>query len=505
MLIAGCVAGPSDRPAIIAQDDPGPDADRDDDRSPDEVPLPPLGEPESPSLTWHPCEDEAAERFGEHDLTGSFEVSCATATGVLDPPGQPDRGMIRIALVRIGSGDIPLLAVNDIGGEPGSAYAARLAGGLPEEMLDEFSLVGVDRRYSGLSRPNDCIEPDTRERMLNFDPAADDVNPLLNVTSSAGQQCTIELANEQGALDTWRTAGDLEQIREQLGMPRLHAIASGEGFDVLDRYAQRYPDTVGRFVADGAVDPTDNAEVRWEGAAESAEQALDAFARDCEHRDCPLDGPARQRVGELIEQLRDDPLMASGGLEMGPGLALHAMWSGLGQRDRWPELADALAAARDGDAEPLAGFVEPMLRSSASGPPRLDTAWATRCNDTGTRLSPERINELSAEWREQYPVFGGLAAQPLVWCAPWPTVDSPGDDGELGEQLPPMLMISTDADPLVPKEGTERRAMQLPNTVTVAWHGTGRGALGHSACAAERVQEFLGDGEIPAGGTPCPA
>ncbi|MBA0126062.1 alpha/beta fold hydrolase [Haloechinothrix sp. YIM 98757] len=499
-LLAGCVPGPSERPAVIAQDDP---VTGDSDEIEDEVPLPTLERPEHPGVSWQDCEGDARDRIDEQDVPGSMRVDCAMVSSVLDPPGLPDRGMIRLSLTRIGNGDIPLLVVNDVGGLPGGVYAARLAGQLPEEMLETFSLVGVDRRYTGRSNPNECIEPDTRERMLGFDPAAEDLKPLIDTAGSAGQQCTIELGNEQGALDSWRSAGDLEHIREQLGMSRLHAIGRGDGSQVLDLYAQRYPDTVGRFIVDGIPDPADDHAAKLEGIAEGTQDAFEAFAADCSRNDCPLDD-AEAAVTELTGELRADPLRTPQGELMGPALALRAIRAGLADRERWPELAEGIGDALDGDAAGLATFSEPMLHATINGPPTVDTAWGTRCNDTPTRLSPDRINETSAEWRERFPVFGGLVAQRLAWCAPWPTVEEQPAEG-ITDEVPPILVVTTAADPVTPEEGSQRRAMQMPTSVTLSWQGAGHGAIGRSGCVNERVHGFLADGDVPADGTPCPA
>lgn len=486
---------------MIEQDDPVVEEDEPDS---EHVPLPPLNDAEGSSVNWQPCDEQARERIGDGEVSDDLELSCATVSSVIDPPGMPDRGTIRMSLLKVGQGDVPLLVVNDIGGQPGTVFAAQLADRLPDEILDEFSLIGLDRRYTGQSRPNSCIESDIREQMVGFDPAAPDITPLLDTVGRAGQQCTIALGNEQGAIDSWRSAGDLEHIREALGVSHLHAIGRGNGSEVLDYYAQRYPDSVGRFVFDGMPDPTSDEVTRLEGVAEGAEDALAEFDEWCSRQDCGLDQGPEEAVDELVDELRTSPLRTPDDVEMGPAVALHAIWSGLAERHRWDELAAGIADARDGDPDSLAAFVEPMLQHTASGPPTLDTEWATRCNDAETRLHPDQIGEVGDQWREQYPTFGGLAAQQLAWCSAWPAdQENPGDMGT--DQVPPILVASTATDPITPEEGTERGAMQLPTSVSIAWQGAGHGALGRSDCITDLARDFLLDGEVPQGGTPCPA
>lgn len=501
ILIAGCTVGPSTRPAVLQDDGPPPSEQP---ASTTRAPVPPLGEPENATIDWQPCDAETRKRLGARPAPKALRFSCGTATSTVDSPSLPERGVIRLALLKVGRGDIPVVVVNDIDGEPGTLHAARLAAKLPAEMLDRFYLVGVDRRYTGGSQRNVCIPQPVREELLGHDPAAADVEPLLDAARKAGQQCSIDLGNNQGALDAWRSAGDLDHIRRQLGMSRLHAIGRGEGSRVLSLYAGRFTEQVGRMALDGIPDPSTDALTVLEGVATGTRSTMDAFARDCARRNCPLGDKATDVVEGLVDRLRADPLSTPRGVPLGAAHALYAITTGLAQRDRWPELASAIAAARGGRAETLAAFTDPILHRTAAGPATVDTALATRCNDMLSRLTPERINAVTADWNRKHPLFGGLAAQQLAWCSPWPVrreppppTDAPG--------APPLLAISTAADPVTPELGTIRAANQMSTAVPIAWEGAGHGALGQSRCVDEKVQRFLLEGVPPQAGTRCPA
>ncbi|MGH3451262.1 MAG: alpha/beta hydrolase [Haloechinothrix sp.] len=501
LLLAGCTVGPSTRPAVLENDGPSPS------ESPaptQQAPLPPLGETENSAVDWAGCDAETRVRLGKPAVPRALRFSCAKISNTVDSPSLPERGTVRLSLLKVGTGKVPLVVVNDIGGAPGTLYAARLAATLPAEFLDRFSLIGVDRRYTGTSQQNACIPPEVREQLVGLDPAAADVEPLLDAARKAGQQCSIELGNDQGALDAWHSAGDLEQIRIQLGMSRLHAIARGEGSRVLTIYAGRFTNHVGRVVLDGMPDPAGNALTVWKGVAAGAESTLDEFAENCARRDCPLGKDARKTVDALVDQLRAEQATTPKGGRMGPSHALYAIWTGLAQRDRWPELATAIDEARDGKVDKLAAFTRPMLHATAAGQARLDSTLATRCNDTVTRLTPDRINTVTEEWRRQHPVFGGLVAQQLVWCEPWPVRREPLPDLDV-PGAPPIMLISTADDPVTPEIGTIRAGNQMSTAVTVAWEGAGHGAVGHSSCVGEKVQAFLMAGKVPQRGTRCPA
>ncbi|PRX51328.1 TAP-like protein [Prauserella shujinwangii] len=505
VLIAGCTAGPSTRPPVVEDDGaasparqpatPGAPA------TPQPAPLPGLSEARD-SLNWSDCTGETRQRLGPPALPGALRFSCARLTTSLDAPDLPQRGITRIAVLKVGEGPVPLAVVNDVDGEPGTLYAARLAAELPDELLDTFTLVGMDRRGTGQSDPARCIPDDVRRALLGSDPAGD-ITSVLDAARMAGQQCAISLEDEQGAFDSWRAAGDLDQLREQLGVPHLNALAHGEGSRVLAAYAVRYPARVGRAVLDGVPDPSADPVTVLDGVAGGAEATLKAFGEDCARRECPLGTDATSAVTALTERLRRSPLTTGDGLRLGPALALRAVLEGLARRDRWPELAEAIAAAGNGRGEPLAEFVTPLLTGDRLDPARLDGGLATRCNDTRARLPADRLGRASAELGGKHPVFGALLAQRLAWCSPWPSHSEPEPPpGAPG--APPILVLSTAADPVTPEQGTIRAAERMPSAVRVAWEGAGHGALS-SSCVREKVTGFLVEGKVPRDGMLCPA
>lgn len=497
---AGCAAGPSVRPALVENDGkttPGTPAGT------PPVPLPPLGEPESPSLKWADCDDDTRQRIDAPGVPDTLHFTCARVTAPLDAPGEARRSMVRLLVLKVGDGPVPLVVVNDVDGEPGTVYAARLAATLPPAFLQKFSLIGVDRRGTGLSGSVQCVPAEIRPELIEADPAQGDLQDVLDAARKAGQQCAIELDDSQTALDSWRTAGDLDEVRKQLGMERLDAIGRGDGSKVLSEYAVRFPGQVGRMVLDGVPDPGADTAAVLDAVAAGAQSTLDAFATDCAARGCTLGDPKAALAG-LADQLRRNPPPTDSGVPFGPGIAMFAVYSGLTQRARWPELADAIAAARAGNTTALAAFAAPVLHDTRARPSRIDATIATRCNDSQTRLSADQLDQVAAGMRAKYPQFGAVVAQQLAWCGPWPVrtepLPAPGAPG-----APPILVAATAADPVTPQLGTTRAADQMPSAVTITWQGTGHGAVGTSPCVTDAARAFLIDGKTPADGTLCPA
>jgi pimeloyl-ACP methyl ester carboxylesterase len=308
----------------------------------------------------------------------------------------------------------------------------------------------------------------------------------------------LELDDRLQALDSWRTAGDLEQLRQALGVNRLNAIGHGEGSRVLTLYADRFGSHTGRLVLDGSPDPILDPPGAAQAGALGAEATFDAFAASCRTRGCSLGVDPKTALLSLLAKLRQHP---NG--ELSPGMAVHGVLMGLADRASWAPLADAINAALQGDNLPLIRFAAPFSTVVDGDPPLLDTQLITGCNDMQMRLPPEQISGMVTDWKAKAPLFGGLFAQQLLLCSSWPVpaqqLPAPG-----GHNAPPILVLSTADDPITPEAGTQRTARQLASGVLVSWEGGGHGALTQSPCATAAVQHFLVDAQVPTDGTACP-
>ncbi|MDT8914062.1 alpha/beta fold hydrolase [Amycolatopsis sp. PS_44_ISF1] len=500
LTLAGCTTGPSVRPAVVENDGkaatPAPP-------SAAAVPLPPLSAPQSPSLRWSDCDQDTRDRMGQPGVPASLRFSCARMTAPLDAPDDTQHLLARILVLKAGTGPIPLVVVNDVGGDPGSVFAARLAAQLPAAFLRKFTLIGVDRRGTGLSGGVQCVPPEARDALLGADPAQGGLGAVLDAARRAGQQCAIDLDTAETALDSWRTAGDLDQLRRQLGLDKLSALGRGDGSKVLSEYAVRFPAQVGRLVLDGLPDPGADRAAVLDAVAAGAQDTLDAFGADCTARGCGMGDP-KTALTAVLNRLRATPVATADGTALTPGIAMYGVYLALADRSRWPALADAITAARSGDVTALESFAAPMLIDQQGTPSRIGGTIATRCNDAATRLPADQIDRTAGTLRAKYPQFGALAAQELAWCGAWPVrrepLPPPGAPG-----APPILVAAITTDPVTPGQGTTRAAGQMPSAVTVTWPGPAHGAVGLNPCVTAAAQAFLIDGKVPADGTLCPA
>jgi pimeloyl-ACP methyl ester carboxylesterase len=501
-LLAACTAGPSTRPEIVVNDGGRPAEPSG--QNTGTPPVPPLDEPRDASVRWSTCSDNVLNRLAQPALPAWLPVQCARVNSVLDSPYAPGRGNIRLQVLRAGSGPVPVVVVNDVDGAPGSIYAARLAATLPQDFFSKFSLIGLDRRGTGNSDPPECVPPEIRGVIINTDPTRPDVTNWLEPAKSAGQQCSIELESRLPALDTWRSSADLDAVRQALGLSHLNAIGHGEGSRVLSVFADRFPDRVGRIVLDGLPDTNPDSTAALEGVAAGAESTWQAFATDCRNRaGCELGPDPHQALPALLDALRAQTLPTASGIQVNPGVALRAVLTGLADRSGWPALSAAIGAALKGDGTALGAYLAPSVIGDDNQAPIFDGALVIGCNDTKARLTVEQITKAAGDWTKKYPMFGGLVAERLALCSVWPVATSPVPS-PVAKGSPPIVVISTAADPVTPAEGTERAGHQLDPGVVVSWQGGGHGALGTSSCATDAARAFLLDATVPTDGTACP-
>ena len=502
-LLAGCTVGPSDRPPVAVRDAGAPGA-----RplpppvpSPSVTPAPP-GRYDPTSLPWQDCTATFAPALR---TAAPPRIDCADLRVDADLAIPGLGGSVRLDVSRVGAGPAPLVVLGEAGGEIGTVRAARLAGQLPPAVLEEYTLIGLARRGTGPSDPIDCVPPGTRAGIIGADPdpeRPEQLDDLLDTTSTAIQTCVQELNQLLTAIDSVSTAGDLEQLRVALNAPVLSLLVLGEASRSAVSFLQRYPGSVGRVVLDGAPDPTLDLIGAAEAEAQAAEEGFDAFAADCVSRRCPLTPDPRQALVDLAASLRTEPL-SSDAQQITAGTAYQAVLEGLGDPQRWTELAGALEAARTGNGSGIAALVEPLVTGVAGLPARFDPGLATRCNDSPTRVPPERAEQLVEEWRGRYALFGALFAQRLLLCSAWPVPAEPAEGGRAGS-APPVLVIATEGDPRTPAEGTRRTAGALSSAVLVNWQGRAHGAVGASPCATDVVTRYLVDAQLPVQATLCP-
>ena len=181
-LLAGCTVGPSQRPPVAVRGEhmPAPPASA---PPPAAAPVPlPVPQPGFPTIEFRDCTGTLATAVPT-PADRVLRVGCALLTVEADP-AQPGLGRTRIGLLRVGLADAPadrppLLVVGDSATRASATGAATLAGQVPVELLQRYTLVGIDRRGAGID-DLDCGPAVARSAFVNIDPGGDGTLTPLN-------------------------------------------------------------------------------------------------------------------------------------------------------------------------------------------------------------------------------------------------------------------------------------------------------------------------------------
>jgi len=445
---------------------------------------------------------------------GGFE--CATLPVPLDH-ADPQGERIELALVRLPatrpSERQGSLVVNP-GGPGGSGVdfvrGAAASDYFGAEVRARFDIVGFDPRGVGRSTAVDCGDEglEASEDVV-FPPRTDaDREALSDAVRRAVAACQEDAGALLNHLATESAARDLDLLRSGLGEERLtyHGVSYGTFLGAT--YAALHPDRVRAMVLDAALDPAS-----WQGdgahlaraTTAGFDRALTAFFDGCRrHPDtCSFgDGDPAAAFDRLMQSLRSAP---SGGdaPPVDRDLVLAVTMGALYDDASWPQLADALARAEQGDVNALRkGMGRPWDGALATFP---DAYFAIRCSDQANPPDQRAAETLARELVAVNPHFGPFWAYGDVVCAFWPTPASRYTGPYTAEGAPPILVLGTTGDPATPVGHARALAEDLSSGVLVVRDGDGHGAYGaDNECIDATVDDYLLRLAVPQDGLTCP-
>ncbi|GAA4754478.1 alpha/beta hydrolase [Modestobacter marinus] len=476
-------------------------------------------EPEAQLIDWTDCDSEidpiiAGRPGSERDLT----FSCGTTT-VPVSYDDPEGGTLQLFLVRasLNGQTYPIgsLFVNPGGpGQSAADAAIQAALTLPEAIVNQFDIVGLDPRGSGLSTPVECISDEQKDELFAADPRVIDAaaqDALFSEIEEVAAGCSDEYQEALGAFNTVDAARDMDLVRQSLGDDQLNYLGYSYGTTLGSTYAELFPEQVRAMVLDGAVDPNATEQEAAEAQAQGFEAAYDAFAANCLSliSGCPLGPDPRAFLGELLTQAAAAPIPSSREGETRqatPGLILGGVRSALYQPSAWPQLAQSLAAARNGDAAGILTLADTYTGRNDDGTYSnvVDANLAVNCADTDEEFSASDVQALAADWNARYPLFGADAALSLYTCSAWEAPRTPLPERDAAGS-PPILVIGTQGDPVTPVSGAVDLAEELENGVLLTWQGSGHTAYPKTECVTAAVNAYLIDLAVPQDGLTCPA
>ncbi len=448
------------------------------------------------------------------DCTGGECATLRVPIAYADPAG----GTIDLALLRVpAEGDrIGSLVVNPGGpGASGVDYAEAVGFIVSPEVAEAYDVVGFDPRGVARSAPIECFSDAEMDELLGSDPSPDDdaeeaeSEELLEDFADACGQAAPDLL---GHVSTVEVAKDMDVLRAALGEDQLDYLGASYGTYIGTTYAALFPDRVGRFVLDGALDPTlSNLEIGL-GQAGGFEQATRSYVQSCiEEGNCPLGDDVdagMQRLTDFLDELDADPISVSGDTvtELTEGWALLGIVVAMYDQSAWPILTEALERAFDGDGSSLMFLANIYADRSAEGDYSGNgnqAIYAVNCLDRPAMEQERTDEEVQEEFEEVAPTFGRYLAGEGA-CEYWPVEASQTIEDYSAAGAAPIVVIGTTGDPATPYEWAEQLADILDSGVLISYEGEGHTAYGRSnGCVDDAVDAYLLEGTVPEDGLSC--
>lgn len=436
--------------------------------------------PQPRPITWRDCGNGA---------------QCAELRAPLDHEA-PAGAEIELALLRIPAAKpaerIGVLFVNP--GGPGVSAVAFLRGDFGRYfgvIRDRFDLVAVDPRGTRGSAPLDCHGE--LAHLLELDPDAADAaawQALVDASRAFAEECVRKHGELLPFLGTAESARDLDWVRAALGEEKISYIGYSYGTALGATYATLFPRRVRALVLDGSIDPSFDLALFAREQAIAVEQALTAYDTAAQHK-------GWHGVESLDAAYARAPQKST---------VLYGAAEGLSSPpEGWRDLALALGAAEEGKPGAFDELADRYFGRNSDGTSALavEAQLGTLCADTHRPKDADAYRAALPEFAAASPHFGRANLLSHLPCAFWPeparALGSPG-----AADLPPILVLANDRDPLTPHVWGERLAARFPSAVRIdvasRAHTTYKS---DGACVDELVDAYLVAPAAPAR-TSCP-
>jgi pimeloyl-ACP methyl ester carboxylesterase len=442
---------------------------------------------------------------------------CARLTVPLDyrhPAGRT----IRLSVLKVpASGSrIGSLVVNPGGpGAGGTSYAAGGSAYFGSPLLDHFDIVGFDPRGTGQSSPVDCLDDRQFNAYLSSDPdptTATQIAQFRRQQQRLARGCSETDPALAAHISTVEAARDMDILRAALGERRLSYFGASYGTKLGATYAQLFPRRVGRFVLDGAVDPTLGTRASALQQAAGFQRAFDAYAANCVQSSvgCFLGksvSGVQDTVSALLTRLGRTSLPTSDGRRLTGGDAFYGIAATLYNRSYWILLSQALRSALSGDGTLLMKLADAYAERNADGTFQsnfLEAFYDISCLDDPSFTPYSDVPSQFPAFERASPVFGKVYAWGLTSCdgftprsdEPVPVIHAAGAQ--------PIVVVGTTRDPATPYRWAVALAHQLDSGVLVSRDGDGHtGYHEGNACVDGAVDGYLVSGIVPKAGLSC--
>ncbi len=489
--------------------------------SPAPDPTPPATTPARPPAgVEDPATQPELSRFYNQEIAwagcADDGVQCADLTVPLDW-SQPAGETITVALTRSrASGTrVGSLVFNPGGpGVPARPTVEQYRQVIGPTLAQAFDFVGMDPRGVGASRPAvECLTDAEKDRYFPQDgsPDADtSVEDVVAENSAVAQGCERRTGALLAHVDSLSVARDLDVLRAVLDEEVLTYWGASYGTFIGAWYAQTFPWRVGRFVLDGAVDPSISVQEYGAGQVEGFDKALKAYVDAClAEGGCPLRGTqaeALDQLGALVEAADTQPLRTDSGRPLTQSLMVTGIIQALYADELWPQLTIALGQAVQGQGDALLQLADFYLDRADDGSysNTFDANPAVFCLDHARPESVEQVTAEAEALARRYAPLGNESAWGGLGCLSWPVEPVLGPTRITADGAAPVVVVGTVGDPATPYRWAQSLADQLSSGVLVTFEGQGHTAFRRgNACVDDAVTAYLVAGTVPEDGLRC--
>lgn len=453
-------------------------------------------------VTWTSC-------------NGGFQ--CAEVEVPMDYKN-PKKKSIKLSAIRLpASGNRQGAMVINPGGPGGSGVDMVKDGAqsyFSAKLRGAYDVVGFDPRGVKRSTPVKCLDDAQMDaaRQKEFDMSTEEGYAAAETeTKTESELCQKNSGPELAFLDTVSSARDMDILRAVVGDKALNYMGFSYGTKLGATYAGLFPERVGKFSLDGAMDPSLDIDEVSMGQAVGFENAMRAWAANClSGTDCPVSGTvdaAMKQIRELNEVYTATPQQTPEGRVVTGTEFTGALAFGMYSTDLWAPLTGALTQAFAGDASGMLMLADFSADRDSDGKYNSNTAaafTAINCLDYPMNSDLTHMREQTELLKKAAPTFGELLAYSGLTCKfwPFPATGEPAPISAAGAG--PILVVGTTGDPATPYAWSEALAKQLDSGVLVTWKGEGHTAYGRSnECLSATVDAYFVDGKVPTAGVTC--
>jgi pimeloyl-ACP methyl ester carboxylesterase len=448
-------------------------------------------------------------------------AECATAIAPLDWNDAAAGVDVELALVRHrATGDVAgSLFINP--GGPGASGVdfvrdnVNLA--ISARVREQYDVIGWDPRGVGASSAVSCFtDPREMDDFIYGVPSAKRNSPewLDEVTQSA--QSFVDACVENSGwllpyVDTLSTVRDLDMLRAVVGDERLSYLGYSYGTEIGARYADEFPDRVGRLVLDGAIDPSATQFEIVLAQSIGFERALTVYLSECAPAEtCPFPvdtDAALALVEQLYDRLAESPIPAADGRLFTDSVLDIAIATALYNRASWQFLGRMFTELRSGTVETgflLADFYYGRDRNGYTNN-SVEAFIAINCLSYVAERDPDVIRQQNDQIAAAAPVTSDPSPLGDVLCQNWPAEPRGDRTAVRAAGAPPILVIGTTGDPATPYVWAQALAEQLESGFLITYDGEGHVAYDEGdPCINDPVDDFFLTGAVPATDPVCP-